>query len=152
MTKSELAIVVILRLMGALAVLAIPAIFFPFSWMDAIHRCVGLGNLPDAPIVDYLARSLSAFYAIVGIFTLFISFDIRRYRSLVTLWAVIVAIMGGVLLGIVGALLALPVAATLQAFASTMIAHHDLVDELGDSASTSVASDADTDAADAPGN
>lgn len=37
---------------------------------------------------------------------------------------------GGALLGVVGALLALPVAATLQAFVSTLVDHHELVDEL----------------------
>jgi len=56
--------------------------------------------MPDAPIVSYLARSLSAFYAVVGAITLFISFDIRRYHSFVKLWAIIVTVMGFVLLGI----------------------------------------------------
>jgi len=55
--------------------------------MDGIHHYVGLGEMPKSPIVNYLARSLSAFYAMLGAFTLFISFDINRYRNLVTLWA-----------------------------------------------------------------
>ena len=100
MNKSELAIVIILRVVGISGLFAIPAIFLPYSWMDAIHAYVGLGELPDAPIVSYLARSLSAFYAIVSAITLFISFDIRRYRSFLKLWAVIVIVTGFVLLGI----------------------------------------------------
>ncbi len=80
--------------------LAIPAIFLPYSWMNACHDFMGLGTLPDAPIVSYLARSLSAFYAIVGAFTFYFTFDIRRNRSFVRLWAIIVTIMGVVLLGI----------------------------------------------------
>ena len=29
----------------------------PYSWMDAIHQGLGMGKLPDAPIVGYLVRS-----------------------------------------------------------------------------------------------
>ena len=54
--------------------------------------------MPDDPIVTCLARSLSAFYAIVGTFILYISFDVQRYRSLVKLWASLAVIMGIVLL------------------------------------------------------
>jgi hypothetical protein len=100
MNRSELGIVIILRVIGVCGLLAIPAIVLPYSWMNAIHDIVGLGELPDAPIVSYLARSLSAFYAIVSTITLFVSCDIRRYRSFVKLWAIIVIVTGFVLLGI----------------------------------------------------
>ena len=100
MTKFEFAIVVILRLVGIGALFAIPAIFLPYAWMDAIHSYMGLGKLPDAPIVHYLARSLSAFYAVFGAITVFISCDVRRYRLLVAFWAILVSVMGGSLLGI----------------------------------------------------
>ena len=100
MNRSELAIVIILRVIGITGLFAIPAIFLPYSWMNAIHEYMGLGELPDAPIVSYLARSLSAFYAIVSTIILFISFDIRHYRSFVKLWAIIVIVTGFVLLGI----------------------------------------------------
>ena len=63
MNRSELAIVIILRVIGITGLFAIPAIFLPYSWMNAIHDYMGLGELPDTPIVSYLARSLSAFYA-----------------------------------------------------------------------------------------
>lgn len=80
MNRSELAIVVLLRVVGMTGLLAIPAIFLPYSWMNSIHGYLGLGKLPDAPIVGYLARSLSVFYAVVSAITLFVSFDIRRHR------------------------------------------------------------------------
>ena len=67
---------------------------------NVIHGYLGLGELPDAPIVGYLARSLSAFYAFVSAITLFVSFDIRRYCSFVKLWAILVILIGFVLLGI----------------------------------------------------
>lgn len=98
--KAELTLIVLMRIMGAGGLLAIPAIFLPYRAMNSIHEFMGLGALPDAPIVSYLARSLSAFYAIVGTFTVFVSFDVRRYRPFVKLWALTVSLMGIVLLGI----------------------------------------------------
>ena len=86
--------------MGVSGLFAIPAIFFPYSWMNAIHEYLGLGTLPDAPIVSYLARSLSGFYAVLGAMILFVSFDIRRYRSFLKLWAMLLIAMGVTLLGI----------------------------------------------------
>ncbi len=100
MNKSERALVIILRLVGITGLFAIGAIFLPFSWMNAIHNFLGLGELPNAPIVDYLARSLSAFYAIVSAIILFVSFDIRHYRSFVKLWGALVFLMGIALTGI----------------------------------------------------
>ena len=100
MNRSELIIMITLRIVGIAGLFAIPAVFLPFEWMDAIHGYLGLGDLPDAPIVRYLARSLSAFYAIVAAITLRISTDLRRYRPIVHLWGVIILVIGVVLLGI----------------------------------------------------
>lgn len=100
MCRSELAIIVIMRFMGVSALLAIFAVFFPYSWMNACHAYMGLGTLPDEPIVSYLARSLSSFYAVHGIITLYVSFDIRRYRGYIALWGMLLASMGVLLLGI----------------------------------------------------
>ncbi len=100
MNKSERAIVIILRVVGFVGLFAIPAIFLPYSWMNTIHGHLGMGELPNAPIVDYLARSLSAFYAIVSVFTLFIARDIRRNRELLQLWTIMVIVIGLVLTGI----------------------------------------------------
>ena len=47
------------------------------------HRWLGLGELPASPIVEYLARSLSAFYALVGALCLVMAADLERYRPLV---------------------------------------------------------------------
>ena len=87
MRNSEFSVVIILPGIGNSGLFAIPFIFLTFPWMDGFHNYVGIGEMPKAPIVNYLARSLSAFYAILGAFTLFISFDINRYRNLVTLCA-----------------------------------------------------------------
>ena len=46
--------------------------------MVAMHADLGLGRLPDAPIVGYLARSTSAFYAIEGGLFWVVSIDLVR--------------------------------------------------------------------------
>ena len=98
--KAEFTIVVLLRIVGIGGLLAIPAIFLPFGWMNSIHEFLGLGVMPNAPIVSYLARSLTAFYAIAGAIIYFVSLDIRRNRSFVKLWAVIAIALSVVLFGI----------------------------------------------------
>ena len=67
---------------GAILLLALPAVFLPTEWMDATHRALGLGDLPRAPIVQYLTRSASLLYALWGAFHLYVAFDVRRYLAL----------------------------------------------------------------------
>lgn len=54
----------------------------PMRTMDQIHRAIGLGPLPQGPIVEYLARSTSMFYAIHGLLVWYLASDLRRYRQL----------------------------------------------------------------------
>jgi len=86
-----------LRFFGTMSLLAIPFIFVPYSVMNDIHQQLQLGTLPDDPIVGYLARSLSALYALIGALFWRISFDLRRYRSLVTYLCGALIALGGVL-------------------------------------------------------
>ena len=73
-----------LRLVGTASLLALPCALMPFSWMDATHRWLELGPLPSEPIVLYLARSLSLFYALLGGLLWTASFDLRRHRTMLT--------------------------------------------------------------------
>ena len=66
MTTSDKALVLLLRFVGVPALFALVAVFIPVSWMAATHHWLGLGEMPTAPVVEYLARSVSAFYALVG--------------------------------------------------------------------------------------
>ena len=70
----------ILRWEGSISLLALFAVVMPYSSMDATHQWLGLGKLPDQPIVGYLARSLSASYALLGGLLWFLSFDVHRHR------------------------------------------------------------------------
>src|SRR5438874_4792254 len=74
----------LLRLVGGVELCAIPFLFFPVPWMDAVHdRVLGLGPLPQVPIVEYMARSLAALYAVHGSVVFRLSFDVQRFRPLI---------------------------------------------------------------------
>ncbi len=51
--------------------------------MAAIHQQAGLGELPRAPITEYLTRSLSAMYALHGLVLLALSTNVRRHLAVV---------------------------------------------------------------------
>ncbi len=85
MSRSEKTLVWLFRINGVLLLAAWPAVFFPTSWMASIHEQVGLGEMPEAPIVEYLARSASGIYGLLGIACLLIASDVRRYAPFVTL-------------------------------------------------------------------
>jgi hypothetical protein len=70
-----------LRVFSVAPMTAIFAAVLPVESMDAVHRFIGLGNLPDGPIVEYLARSTSMFYALHGALLWYIASDLRRYRD-----------------------------------------------------------------------
>jgi len=77
---AETALLLVLRFVGTVSLLATVAVFMPYDWMDRIHRLLGLGTLPAEPVVGYLARTLSAFYALVGGLLWVLSFDLHRHR------------------------------------------------------------------------
>ncbi|MHC5056247.1 MAG: hypothetical protein ACYTKD_16225 [Planctomycetota bacterium] len=99
-TKSERILKILLRVVGTTALLAIVAVFMPYSWMDAIHRALAIGELPSAPIVGYLARSTSAFYAILGGLLWSVSADLRRYRALLGYLGAALVAFGTVWIGV----------------------------------------------------
>ena len=100
MPDATTALVWLLRLAGAFTSTAFLAMFLPVDWMAAIHRAAGLGELPRAPVVDYLARSVAAFYGFHGVLLLIISTNVVHYRLLVWFVAVLNVGFGVILLAI----------------------------------------------------
>jgi hypothetical protein len=76
----ERTLVVLLRVTAAVMISAIVPAVMPLSWMDATHRWLGMGPLPRGPVVEYLARTLSAFYAFHGALLWIFAGDVGRYR------------------------------------------------------------------------
>lgn len=106
-TSADRSLQWLLRFVGGIELCAIPFILVPVSWMAEIHEGVlGLGPLPRAPIVDYMARSLSMLYAVHGTVVFRVSFDVVRYRPLIGL-------LGGLHVAVGAIVIAIDVAAGL---------------------------------------
>ena len=87
-----------LRFEAVLQMSAIIAVLMPFQWMLEVNNWLGLEPLPAQPIVEYLARSLSAFYVWHGGITWLLSIDVQSHRYLLRFWAVTFSTFGVVLL------------------------------------------------------
>lgn len=98
--SSEWKIRFLLRYIGTVALLAIIAVFIPYAGMDAIHQKLGLGRLPTEPVVGYLARSVSLFYALLGALLWMVSTNPRRYRPIILFLASAFVVFGILLIGI----------------------------------------------------
>ena len=93
-------LVLLLRVGGGLACMAVFAIFLPTAWMAAIHQWLGLGEFPDAAVTQYLARSVSAFYAVFGGLAILASRDVRRFGPVITYLASVTMVFGVVITGV----------------------------------------------------
>ena len=78
-----------MRLAAVMLLTALIPVVMPFSWMKDIHHALGMGVLPEGPIMGYLTRSLSAMYAMHGALVFFVSLDVRRYLPVVKCLAVL---------------------------------------------------------------
>lgn len=94
MSAEERWLVLLLRVFGAVTLLAFFAIFLPTSWMASTHRRLGIGEFPHAPLTEYLTRSVAGLYALHGGFVVLASTDVRRFAPLVTYVAIGDALFG----------------------------------------------------------
>ena len=92
------ALKLLLRVVGGSALLALVFVAAPERWMVAIHAALGMGQLPDAPVVGYLARSTSWFYAVIGGLFWVVSFDLVRHRPTLIYMGWATALFGVVVL------------------------------------------------------
>jgi len=81
MRFQERLLIFLLRFQAIVLLLAFGAIFLPTRWMAATHEWIGLGTFPEAPLTEYLTRSVSLMYGIHGGLFLVITKNVRRYRS-----------------------------------------------------------------------
>ena len=92
----------VLQINGWIMATAVFAVVLSHEQMAAIHQWLGLGKFPDAKIVDYLARSLSGFYTIIGVLYIALARDIHAYASIITLaaWASICFGLGSIIINL----------------------------------------------------
>lgn len=89
-----------LRVMGTTMLFALVFVFAPQSWMRTLHALADLGDMPDTPVVWYLARSASALYAMTGGLFWIVSANIGRHHLVLWYLAWSIAVLGAVLCGI----------------------------------------------------
>ena len=94
MNRYEKLLVLLLRLDGIIMLAALFPSMMPLAWMKEIHRCLGMGELPDGPIISYLTRSLAVMYAMHGAVLFFVSLDVRRFLPVVKFVAVLTILFG----------------------------------------------------------
>jgi hypothetical protein len=94
MTESWLRL--LLRILGGICVLAVIPLFMPRSQLDAGHRFLGLGELPTAPIAEYLARSVSALCAFYGGLLLLLARDVRQFVSIIRYQAAAIMVLSAI--------------------------------------------------------
>ena len=59
-----------------------------------------VGPFPDTPLTQYLARSLSAIYAMLGVLILCLAFNVRRHLDLIVVVGWLTIALGLLLTGI----------------------------------------------------
>lgn len=73
----------LLRAAGAVEILAFGAVLMPRSWMETAHAWLGLGVLPDGPIIMFMMRQASYFYGTHGVLLWLLAADVARFQPLV---------------------------------------------------------------------
>ena len=75
----------LLRWAGAVEVLAFIAVAMPRSWMEVSHVWLGLGEMPEGPLIMFMIRQASYTYGMHGVSLWVLASDVDRFRPLVTL-------------------------------------------------------------------
>ncbi len=99
---------ILLKINAAVVLLAVIPVFMPLSWIAISHEKLGLGPFPSGVIAEYLARSESALYAIIGGLSWLISRDVVRYAPVIAYLAW-TGIAFGVIFAAIDAKLGMPI-------------------------------------------
>jgi hypothetical protein len=75
----------LLRLAGAVEILAFLAVVMPRWQMEAAHGWLGLGQMAGGPLIMFMIRQASYTYGMHGISLWVLASDVERFRPLVIL-------------------------------------------------------------------
>ncbi len=73
----------LLRLTGAVEILAFIAVVMPRSWMEVSHAWLGLGEMPGGPIMMFMIRQASYSYGMHGVSLWILASDVNRFHRLI---------------------------------------------------------------------
>jgi hypothetical protein len=93
-------LIVLLRFGAVMTGLAFLTLPMPVATMVSVHRWLGLGELPPGPIVEYLARSVSALYGFHGVLLFLLSTNVDRFAPIIRFVAVMNVLFGTILIAI----------------------------------------------------
>lgn len=74
------------------------AMLMPVEWMASTHEQLGMGPFPDAPVVEYLSRSVAAFYGFHGVLLFVVASDPVRFKPIVTYLVTFNIVFGAMLI------------------------------------------------------
>lgn len=94
MRNTEKYLRLLLRIVGASAILAIVAVIMPHSWLVYWVNLVEPGTSVRV-LIPYLARLLSAYYVLLGVLLVFFASDVRRYALAIRTVAIWYLLTGG---------------------------------------------------------
>ena len=77
----------IFRVLGAFMVVAFVPMLMPTAWMETANDWLGLDPFQRSVLMEYLTRTLSGVYGILGLLSLYVSRDVVRYRDLIAFFA-----------------------------------------------------------------
>ena len=83
----------LLYVMGGVMSVAFLAVVMPTSLMATMADWLGVGPLHRSPLTEYLTRSLSAMYGVLGLLHLYLARDVVRYLDLIVFlgWLTVLA-------------------------------------------------------------
>lgn len=87
-------LVFFLRLNAVVELLALAGVLMPRAWMDLAHQGLLGEPLAQGPVVVYLARTVSLFYAVHGWLVWVVALDVRRFGPILTYLVLSTFIMG----------------------------------------------------------
>ena len=91
---------ILLSIGGVVTGSAFLTMLLPVEWMASTHERLGLGPFPYGPIVQYLSRSVAAFYGFHGVLLFVVASDPVRLKPIVTYLVTFNIIFGLMLIAI----------------------------------------------------
>jgi len=75
----------LLRLVGAVEILAFVAVVLPRAQMELAHRWLGMGEMASGPLIMFMIRQASYTYGMHGVSLWVLASNVERFRPLVIL-------------------------------------------------------------------
>jgi hypothetical protein len=73
----------LLRVAGSVEILSFVSVVMPRAWMETSHAWLGLGEMPEGPVIMFMIRQASYAYGMHGVSLWILASDVIRFRSLI---------------------------------------------------------------------